>query len=134
MRKMTVFFPLPLETEQINETWHRVVNGFDAVVEEEGQETVVIHVPHGFVTNFASVPRLPFAYLLYGGKGNRAAVVHDYLYAQAERPRNWCDAVFHHGLMALAPEIKQNEADAMYWGVRTAGEKYYGKRDPDSPV
>lgn len=132
MRKMTVSFPLPLETEQINEVWHRILNGFDAVVEEEGQETVVIHVPHGFVTNFASVPRLPFAYLLFGGKGNRPAVVHDYLYAKAECPRNWCDAVFHHGLMTLAPEITQGQADAMYAAVRAGGEEHYGKRDQAS--
>ena len=134
MRKMTVSFPLPLETEQISEVWHRVKNGFDAVVEEEGQQTVVIHVPHGFVTNFASVPRLPFTYLFFGGKGNRAAVIHDFLYFKAERPRNWCDAVFHHGLMALAPEITQTQADVMYAAVRAGGEKYYGTMDPERPT
>src|SRR5258708_6192683 len=40
----------------------------------------VIYVPAGFVTDFASVPRLPFAYLLAGDTAHQAAVVHDYLY------------------------------------------------------
>lgn len=40
-----------------------------------------ITVPAGFTTDFASVPRLPLAYLLAGDTGHRAAVIHDYLYA-----------------------------------------------------
>ena len=131
---MIVSFPLPLETEQINEKWHRVLNGFDAVVEEDEKEPVVIHVPHGFVTNFASVPRLPFAYLLFGGKGNRAAVVHDYLYSQADYPREWCDQVFYVGLLSLAPDITEREARAMYDGVRLGGAAHYGVQDPEQPA
>ena len=40
----------------------------------------VIIVDTGFVTNFASVPRLPFMYLLFGGVGDEAATLHDWLY------------------------------------------------------
>jgi hypothetical protein len=39
-----------------------------------------IIVPEGYVTDFASVPRVPIAYLLTGGLAHAAAVVHDYLY------------------------------------------------------
>lgn len=135
---MTVAFPLPLEVEQVNEGEWRVLNGFDAIVEEEGHETVVIHVPHGYLTDFASVPRIPFAYLLFGGKGSRAAVIHDYLYEGcdpelARRPRNWCDAVFHHGLLTIAeeeaskphPGLTEVQADAMYDGVRVGGASHF---------
>ena len=44
-----------------------------------GLEASNIMVPRGFVTDFASVPRIPLAYLAMGGIGERAAVVHDYL-------------------------------------------------------
>lgn len=42
-----------------------------------------IVVDAGFVTNFASVPRLPFMYLLFGGVGDEAATLHDWLYRPA---------------------------------------------------
>ena len=130
---MIVSFPLPLETQQVNEKWHRVLGGFDAVVEEDGKEPLVIHVPHGFLTNFASVPRLPFAYLLFGGKGNRAAAVHDFLYEPpTQYPRSWCDDVFYAGLLALEG-ISEREARAMYDGVRLGGASHYGVHDPEQP-
>ena len=37
-------------------------------------------IPHKFITDLASVPRLPIAWLVAGGMGNRAAVVHDFAY------------------------------------------------------
>lgn len=39
-----------------------------------------IVVPSGFLTDFASVPRLPFVYETWGNRAHREAVVHDYLY------------------------------------------------------
>jgi hypothetical protein len=42
---------------------------------------ILLRVPAGFVTDFASVPRLPLAYLFAGNRGHRAAVLHDYLYS-----------------------------------------------------
>ena len=37
-------------------------------------------VPIGFITDFASVPRLPLVFWLFGEVTHEAAVVHDYLY------------------------------------------------------
>lgn len=53
-----------------------------------------IVVPEGFKTDFASVPRIPVAYLLTGDTANAAAVVHDYLYSTKKLPRRIADAVF----------------------------------------
>lgn len=39
-----------------------------------------ITVPAEFITDLASVPRRPFAYLLAGGRAPAPAVLHDYLY------------------------------------------------------
>jgi len=38
----------------------------------------------GFLTDYASVPRVPFAYWLFGDTSHRAAVVHDWLYHHHE--------------------------------------------------
>jgi hypothetical protein len=51
-------------------------------------------VPAGFVTDFASVPRLPLTYLLAGNTAHLAAVIHDFLYETAEEPKKVADRVF----------------------------------------
>lgn len=52
-------------------------------------------VPKGFVTDFASVPRLPVVYLLAGNTAHAAAVVHDYLYqTHLTRSKPKADLVF----------------------------------------
>lgn len=40
----------------------------------------LVIVPSGFTTDFASVPRVPFIYWLYGDRAHRESVIHDYLY------------------------------------------------------
>jgi hypothetical protein len=40
----------------------------------------VITVPRGFETDLASVPRVPVAYMMWGGRAHREAVIHDMLY------------------------------------------------------
>src|SRR6187431_3078376 len=54
----------------------------------------VFIVPEGFVTDLASVPRIPLAFLLTGGTADEAAVVHDFIYSRAIVPRELADAVF----------------------------------------
>ncbi len=49
----------------------------------ESELAGVLVVPSEFVTDFASVPRLPLAFLLAGDTCHRAAVVHDWLYSAA---------------------------------------------------
>jgi hypothetical protein len=39
-----------------------------------------IVVPRGFQTDFASVPRIPIVYMLFGDRAHREAVIHDALY------------------------------------------------------
>nr|WP_315400071.1 DUF1353 domain-containing protein [uncultured Duganella sp.] len=46
-----------------------------------------IEIEAGFLTDYASVPRIPFAYWLFGDSSHRAAVVHDWLY----RHHDVCD-------------------------------------------
>ena len=79
-------------------------------------------MPRGFYTDLASVPRLPFAYYLAGGRGVRAATLHDHLYT-IRADRSWADSVFYHALLAEGePEII---AKAMHDAVRLAGGAHY---------
>jgi hypothetical protein len=84
-----------------------------------------VTVPKGFLTDFASVPRLPFAYWFTGGLGDRAAVLHDYLYA-LKVPRAWADAAFHAALKA--DNVSGWRRALMYAGVRLGGGSHYDER------
>lgn len=55
-------------------------------------ETLV--VPKGFQTDFASVPRVPLAYLLTGDKVHAPAVVHDWLIRERIVHRTIADRIF----------------------------------------
>ncbi|KRB83505.1 DUF1353 domain-containing protein [Noviherbaspirillum sp. Root189] len=50
--------------------------------------------PESFRTDLASVPRLPLAYMLFGGVADEAALVHDYLYTTRLVSRKIADEVF----------------------------------------
>lgn len=81
-------------------------------------------VPAGFITDFASVPRIPLAYMLTGGYASRAAVIHDWLYATKETDRETADAVLRE-----ASEVQGVPAwrrELMYRAVRLGGGEFYG--------
>ena len=86
----------------------------------------LIRVPAGFVTDFASVPRIPFAFMLFGNVGHRSATVHDYLYSTGQVSRADADAILKELLQAEgAGTIRAN---LMYAGVRVAGGSHYKER------
>ncbi len=57
-----------------------------------------ITVPAGFVTDFASVPRLPLAYLVAGGIAQKPAVIHDWLYRKGIGSRSSADDIFYEAM------------------------------------
>lgn len=94
-----------------------------------------IVIPRGFVTDLASVPRLPILYWFWGNRADGAAVVHDYLYRFPEitlsRTRNrfearvLSDQVFHEANDAL--DKPNYVCLPMYVGVRVGGCYSFGK-------
>lgn len=81
---------------------------------------LTVTVPKDFRTDFASVPRIVGAYLLFGGKGRRAAVVHDFLYSGGiEVTREVADRVFREALIATG--YGRFTVSAMYAAVRVGG-------------
>lgn len=66
----------------------------------------LIKVPAGFVTDLASVPRLPVMYWLFGATADEAAVIHDFLYRDMTTTRADADAVFAEAMEVIA-RIKQ---------------------------
>lgn len=78
----------------------------------------IITVPLGFVSDKSSVPRIPLAWLFFGGTANRAGVLHDYLYREGY-DREWADEIFYQAI--LATNYSKVHAGIMWSAVRTGG-------------
>lgn len=82
-----------------------------------------ITVPEGFITDFASVPRIPLVYLIMNDVGQEAAVIHDYLYRFKSLPRNEADAILCEALTDLG--VSKWRRTAMWLAVRAFGWSAY---------
>jgi hypothetical protein len=91
----------------------------------------LIEVPTGFVTDFASVPRLPFVYLAAGGKGAKAAVLHDWLYSK-QYDREVADHILFEALVACG--YSSFLADCFYAAVRFGGASHYDAPNNPQPA
>ena len=97
-------------------------------IDEDTPSGDKVVVPIGFVTDFASVPRVFWKILPKWGKYGNAAVVHDYLYSKGNRSRKECDKIFLSGMKVLGvPTWKRY---SMYYAVRMFGWICFGKEEP----
>lgn len=76
-----------------------------------------IKVPTGFKTDFASVPRIPLVYSMFGNTSHSSAVIHDYLYSGEKKiSRKDADKIFIEAMES------QNQSKwrrkPMFWAVR----------------
>lgn len=91
-----------------------------------GADVVIYVAPRGFTTDFASVPRLPMAFLLAGGTATKSAVLHDYLYRTGMASRARADAIF---AAAMRTEGVPGWRRGLMWSaVRLFGRRAYGRR------
>lgn len=93
------------------------------LIYESAEANGIITVPRGFETDFASVPRMPFAYLLFGGVADEAAVVHDFIYSRRLFPRAKCDAIFREAMAACG--VAGWRRWPMWLGTRVGGWAHY---------
>jgi hypothetical protein len=74
-----------------------------------------IVVPAEFITNLASVPRAPFAYMLTGGRARGPATIHDWLYQHPDWDnRSLADEIFLEAALVNQPDLG---FDAEYWPI-----------------
>ena len=133
---MRVDFLSELDLREVHEGIWMYLNPFYTLITLDDGTKVEMIIPGGFVTDLCSVPRMPFAYLLFGGKGNKAGGVHDALYSPfkgisvvdihsrepVEVTREWADAVLYAALEACGVGW---QAWWMYKGVRMFGWQFY---------
>lgn len=108
------FTKLQVEQQTDGKTW-KVLQDLVYVDSIEG----AIGVPEAYITDFASVPRLPIIFDFLGDIGQSAATVHDYLYDNGTISRKQIDKVFHRALLDTG--VGKVRAFLMYKGVRYFG-------------
>lgn len=84
---------------------------------------VVITVPTGFVSDLASIPRLPFIYVLLAKVADLPGVVHDFLYSTGVLPRAMADNVLREA--CLLTGVPAWKASMIYYGVRLGGGSHF---------
>jgi hypothetical protein len=86
--------------------------------------TPLLIVPEGFVTDFASVPRIPIAFLLCGDTAHPAAALHDFLYSTPHRTtRADADRILREA--AISCGVPAWRAAMLYAGVRVGGASHW---------
>jgi hypothetical protein len=108
-------FLTPLRAEKSGQFWTIL----QPLIYQSDIARTVIVVPEGFVTDFASVPRIPLVFLVAGDEGHLAAVVHDFLYSRQDVPRSLADAVFREAMGASGEPGWRSWL--MWAGVRIGG-------------
>jgi hypothetical protein len=85
----------------------------------------VVEVPINFVTDFSSVPRIPFVFDLLGDMAHEPAVVHDWLYYAGIHSRYISDKVMLEAMEAI--DIAWRKRWQIYVGVRMGGSFAWNK-------
>lgn len=111
-----------------------------------GQTGSPVEVPRGFVTDFASIPRIFWSALRPDGTYTYPAIIHDYLYWTQTQPREEADRIFRLGMedFFVSPATARLIYDAVRLGggsswdanaqLKKRGEQRVLKRFPADPL
>ncbi|EIK6739552.1 DUF1353 domain-containing protein [Salmonella enterica subsp. enterica serovar Aqua] len=116
-------FTTPAILEMLGHFNWRVYEPFAFYLSDDNSD--VISVPAGFVTDLASVPRIFWTLLPPDGQYAKAAIIHDYLYDNALRTKKEADKIFLDGMTVLG--VPRWKRVIMYQAVKLFGRGMYGK-------
>lgn len=116
---MSTSFTKPLIVKHLDGLrWELVEEFFYHIGSEDGPE--VIHVPKGFITDFASIPRAFWTIIGHPtGKYGKAAVIHDHLYHTQTVTRGRADRIFLEAMKVL--KVSWWRRRMMWLAVRSFG-------------
>ncbi|EBD5548504.1 DUF1353 domain-containing protein [Salmonella enterica] len=116
-------FTTPAILEMLGHYNWRVYEPFAFYLSDDNSD--VIEVPAGFVTDLATVPRVFWSVMPPDGKYAKAAIIHDYLYDNALRTKKKADLIFLDGMAVLG--VPKWKRIVMYLAVRIFGRGNYSK-------
>ncbi len=116
-------FTTPLHLEYLDGRRWRLLAGFSYSTLVGGAKE--IHVPVGFETDFASIPRGLWNLFPPTGSYGKAAVIHDFLYRMWGTSRKDADKIFLEAMEVLG--VGYLTRHALYRAVRVFGGSAYAK-------
>ncbi|ELQ0048595.1 DUF1353 domain-containing protein [Salmonella enterica] len=116
-------FTTPAILEMLGHYNWRVYEPFAFYLSDDNSD--VISVPAGFVTDLATIPRIFWSVMPPDGKYAKAAIIHDYLYDNALRTKKEADLIFLDGMAVLG--VPKWKRIVMYLAVRIFGRGNYSK-------
>lgn len=126
-------FTTPLRVEFIDGRDWRVCEPFTYCIGSLAEPIGTVTIPAGFVTDFASVPRVLWNLLPPTGLYGKAGVLHDYLYRRLLLTRRECDNLLLEAMQALG--VPGLTCAAVFLGVRLGGwvtYRHYRKNHKES--
>ena len=111
-------FTEPLNIDLLDENKWQLQKSFEYHVGCYPSKEIII-VPRGFITDFASIPRIFWNILPPTGKYGKAAIIHDWCYSSAIYTRKKSDKIFLEGMKVL--NVKKWKYTIMYYTVRYFG-------------
>jgi hypothetical protein len=115
-------FTTPADLRMLDDYRFQVLAPFVYHIGKYPSERVVV-VPDGTVTDLATVPRVLWAIFPPHGKYAKAAIIHDYLYANGIGTKEFADKVFLEAMAVLG--VPKTKRTLMYWAVRLFGRGSY---------
>lgn len=110
-------FTTPAILEMLGHYKWRVYEPFEFYLSDDNSD--IISVPAGFITDLATIPRIFWSLMPPDGKYAKAAIIHDYLYDNAFRTKYEADRIFLDGMTVLG--VPKWKRVIMYWAVRLFG-------------
>ncbi|EMC1696318.1 DUF1353 domain-containing protein [Salmonella enterica] len=106
----------------------RVYEPFEFYLSDDNSD--VIEVPAGFVTDLATIPRIFWTILPPDGKYAKAAIIHDWMYDNALRTKKEADKIFLDGMTVLG--VPKWKRAVMYQAVRLFGRGNYRNKHTET--
>lgn len=110
---------IPLKNRDGRQLW-RVITPF-VYQSDIARKTII--VPDGFVTDLASIPRMPFVYRELESLADMPGVPHDFCYSTGYLDRDTSDLMLKEACLLIG--LSSWKAQVIYLGVRIGGESHY---------
>jgi hypothetical protein len=97
---------------------------------ESALEKIHVKVPKGFITDFATIPRLLYSIFPPVGRYNKAAMMHDYLYDSScpiKITRKEADLFFLQAMEVLG--VEKWVRYSLFFAVRLFGKKHFTNKN-----
>ncbi|ECG2028692.1 DUF1353 domain-containing protein [Salmonella enterica subsp. enterica] len=116
-------FTTPAILEMLDHFLWRVYEPFEFYLSDDISD--IISVPAGFITDFATIPRIFWTFMPPDGKYSKTAIIHNWIYDNALRTKKEADLIFLDRMTVLG--VPKWKRIVMYLEVRWFGRGMHGK-------